>query len=621
MGSGRFRLALAAGSVAALVTAGVAGADFAWDFEAGFDPPEPADAFARSVALDDPTLVTGAPLDDTLLPNSGAVWIHTRNEDGTWSFVTKLNAADGAAGDEFGAAVAIEGDTMVAGAPFADEGRGAVYVFTRGPGGAWTQTARLEPDGPPTAANFGSDVDVAGNTIAIGAPGGETGSAFVFNAGGDGVWSQTAELVPNDAETGDLAGASVALSGDTILVGASLEDAAGSSSGSVYAFVRAADGTWSQQAKLIASDANTADLFGDAVELVADIAVVGARADDDSGSGSGSAYIFTRSRADIWSQQAKLVASDAAAAGLFGAALSFDGTQLVVGAPGAGSAYVFESPGWEETFKLDGALLYGGDVAIDGEALAVATQAVASGTVDVYRRSEALLPPPVPVGVFDPATGVWSMADDTGGVSTFFYGIPGDIPLVGDWDCDGDDTVGMFRPGNGFVYLRNSNDIGPADITFWYGIGGDIPIAGDWDGDGCDSIGIYRNGRVYLRNTLDTGIADLSFFYGLATDTPFAGDWDGDGIDTVGLYRQSTGYVFLRNSLSAGFAHVEFFFGNPGDRVVASDWNNDGTDTVSVYRPDEARFYISNVNDTAFAELDFRFGARNLEPIAGAFAP
>ncbi|NNC92174.1 MAG: hypothetical protein HKN80_06745 [Acidimicrobiia bacterium] len=616
----RFRLALAAGFTAVLVTTVAASADFAWDPEATFDPAEAADSFGRAVALDDPTLVTGAPSDDTLLANAGAVWIHTRNGDGTWSLTVKLNASDAAGGDQFGSAVAVEGDTMVAGAPFAAEGEGAVYVFNRSPGGLWSQSARLEPTGNPGVVNFGSSVDLAGNTVVIGAPAGGTGAVYVFNADGEGVWAETTVLTPTDAQAGDLAGTDVALSGDTILVGASLQDAAGASSGSAYAFVRGGDGTWSQQAKLIASDAAAGDLFGDAVELVADIAVIGARANDDAGSGSGSAYVFTRSPEDIWSEQAKLLASDAAAAGLFGAALSFDGAQLVVGAPGAGAAYIFDSPGWLQSVPLEGELLYGGDVAIDGEALAVATQAVPSGTVDAYRRSEALLPPPVPVGVFDPTTGVWSIADELGVVSTFFYGTPGDIPLMGDWDCDGLDTVGMFRPSNGFVYLRNTNDIGPADVTFWYGMSGDVPFTGDWDGDGCDTMGIYRDGRAYLRNTNDTGNADLTFFYGIPSDTPFAGDWNNDGFDTVGLYRESTGFVFLRNSLTAGFADVAFYFGNPGDRVIAADWNGDGTDTVAIYRPGEARFYISNANVTGFAEFDFRFGARDLEPVAGIFA-
>lgn len=621
MGVRRVRLALAAGFIAALVASVAASADFAWDPESTLDPPEPADLFGRAVAVDDPTLVTGAPGDDTLLANAGAVWIHSRTAEGAWSFVVKVNADDAVAGDQFGTSVAVEGDTMVAGAPLVADGVGAVYVFDRSPGGLWSQSARLDPPGSPGAINFGASVQLAGNTVVAGAPSDGSGSAYVFNRDAGGVWSFTTELVALDADAGDRAGGAVALSGDTILVGASLDDAAGTSSGSAYAFVRAANGTWSQQAKLFASDASAGDLFGDAVELLADIAIIGARGNDDDGSGSGSVYVFTRSPSDVWTENTKLTASDASAAGLFGAALSFDGSHLAVGAPGAGSTYLYESPVWLETATLSGDLLFGGDAAIDGEALAVATQTVPSGIVNTYRRSEALLPPPVPVGVFDPITGEWSIADTSGAITTFFYGDPADIPLVGDWDCDGDDTVGMFRPANGFVYLRNSNDFGVADVTFWYGIGGDVPFVGDWNGDGCDTLAIYRGGRVYLRNTLDTGPADQSFFFGISTDIPFGGDWDGDGFDTVGLYRPSSGYVFLRNDLSAGLSHLEFYFGGAGDRVIASDWNSNGTDTVSVYRPDEARFYISNVNATSFAEFDFRFGVRDLDPVAGVFAP
>jgi hypothetical protein len=619
MGVGRFRLALAAGFVGVLAMATATFAQSAWDPEATFDPPEPADLYGRAVALDAPTLVTGAPGDDTLLTNAGAVWVHERKPDGTWSFVVKLNATGGGAGEQLGSAVAVEADTLVAGAPFADGGRGAVYVFNRSPGGLWSQSTRLIPSGSPGAVNFGSSVDLAGNTIVVGAPAAGTGSVYVFNADGGGVWSQTQQLIPGDAESGQRVGTDVALSGDTILIGASLEGTAGTSAGAAYAFVRSGGGTWGQQAKFFASDAAAGDLFGDAVELLADVAIIGARGNDDAGSGSGSVYVFSRNPSDIWSQQTKLTPANATAAGLFGAALSFDGTHLIVGAPGTGTAHVFESPAWPETAVLSNGLLFGGDVAVDGEALAVATQDVTSGSVDVYRRSEALVPPPVPVGVFDPVTGEWSIADDAGGVTTFFYGNPGDVPLVGDWDCDGDDTVGMYRPSNGFVYLRNTNTFGTADITFWYGMAGDVPFVGDWDGDGCDTLAIYRNGRVFLRNTLDTGVADLDFFYGVPSDTPFAGDWDGDGDDTVGLYRESTGFVFLRNDLSAGFADLEFFFGLTGDQVIASDWDDDGTDTVSVYRPGEARFYITNSNATGFAEFDFRFGILGLLPVAGVF--
>ena len=86
------------------------------------------------------------------------------------------------------------------------------------------------------------------------------------------------------------------------------------------------------------------------------------------------------------------------------------------------------------------------------------------------------------LALFDPATGEWHLRQADGSDVRFFYGTPGDVPLLGDWNCDGVDTVAMFRPSNGFVYLRNSNTFGVADRDFFYGLGGDVPLAGDWNG-------------------------------------------------------------------------------------------------------------------------------------------
>ncbi|MGI9648496.1 MAG: hypothetical protein ACR2OI_08260, partial [Acidimicrobiia bacterium] len=115
--------------------------------------------------------------------------------------------------------------------------------------------------------------------------------------------------------------------------------------------------------------------------------------------------------------------------------------------------------------------------------------------------------PTAPVALFDPSSGTWHLRARDGSTTTFYYGIPGDVPLMGDWDCDGIDTVGMYRPTNGFAYLRNSNDFGVGEIEFFVGIPGDKPLAGDWDGDGCDSLGLFRGGQVLLANSLATGPA------------------------------------------------------------------------------------------------------------------
>ncbi|MDH3606715.1 MAG: G8 domain-containing protein [Acidimicrobiia bacterium] len=218
---------------------------------------------------------------------------------------------------------------------------------------------------------------------------------------------------------------------------------------------------------------------------------------------------------------------------------------------------------------------------------------------------------------FDPDTGRWHMRDAVGATHSFYYGVPGDVPLLGDWDCDGDDTVGMYRPSNGFVYLRNSNTQGVADTDFFYGIPGDIPLAGDWDGDGCDTLAIYRDGRVYVRNQLGTGVADYDYFFGIAGDRPFAGDFDGDGTTTVGLYRDTTGFAYLRQTNGTGVADLEFFYGDPSDRILTGDWDRDGDETVGIFRPAESRFYLSNTNSTTVADRQLRMGETAFIPLSG----
>ena len=188
-------------------------------------------------------------------------------------------------------------------------------------------------------------------------------------------------------------------------------------------------------------------------------------------------------------------------------------------------------------------------------------------------------------------------------MSLFFFGNPGDVPFMGDWDGDGVATPGLYRQSDGFVYVRNSNTEGVADVEFFFGDPGDVPLVGDFDGDGRDSVSIWRasEARVYVINELGAdgaglGAADYSFEFGNPGDAPFVGDFDGDGVDSVGLYRESTGFVYFRNANTTGGADLSFFFGDPGDRILAGDWDGDGDDTVAVYRPSTGRLYVSLEN-------------------------
>jgi len=193
---------------------------------------------------------------------------------------------------------------------------------------------------------FGYSVAISGDTVVVGAhydtdQGVRTGSAYVFERparGWSGTLSQTAKLVASDGASWDLFGNSVAISGDTVIVGAHEDDDEGSDSGSAYVFEKPADGwsgTLNEDAKLLASDGAGVDLFGYSVAISGNTVVVGAHGDDDQGSSSGSAYVFERSGggwSGILNEDAKLLASDGEYYDLFGFSVAASGVTVVVGA-------------------------------------------------------------------------------------------------------------------------------------------------------------------------------------------------------------------------------------------------------------------------------------------------
>ncbi|NNC93596.1 MAG: hypothetical protein HKN80_14020 [Acidimicrobiia bacterium] len=227
--------------------------------------------------------------------------------------------------------------------------------------------------------------------------------------------------------------------------------------------------------------------------------------------------------------------------------------------------------------------------------------------------------PPGQVGLFNPASGEWSLRSADESTTAFYYGTPGDIPLLGDWNCDGFDTVGAFRPSDGFAYLRNTNDTGVADISFYFGIAGDIPVAGDWDGDGCDTLGVFRNGQVFLSNLLVTAFAEVDFWFGASGDQPFAGDFDNDGITEIGVFRPSTNVAYLGSDHTTGPASHEFVVADPANRLVTGDWDNDSTDTLGAWRASDATFFLSNTNDSVPADHTIALGPGSWTPVAGGF--
>jgi len=323
--------------------------------------------YSVSISSDGDTAIVGAYAEDTGGSNAGSAYIFTRSGT-TWSQQAKIQASDIEANDWFGWSVSIsgDGDTAIVGARFEDTtatDAGSAYIFTRS-GTTWSQQAKIQASDAQASDYFGSIVSISsdGDTAIVGTQyedtgGGDAGSAYIFTRSGT-TWSQQAKIQASDIQGNDYFGQSVSISsdGNTAIVGAQYEDTTASNAGSAYIFTRSGT-TWSQQAKIQASDAQANDYFGQSVSISSDgnTAIVGAYGEDTGGiantyaTDAGSAYIFTRSGTS-WSQEAKIQASDAEALDFFGwsVSISGDGNTAIVGAYGedtggtdAGSAYIF----------------------------------------------------------------------------------------------------------------------------------------------------------------------------------------------------------------------------------------------------------------------------------------
>jgi hypothetical protein len=191
------------------------------------------------------------------------------------------------------------------------------------------------------------------------------------------------------------------------------------------------------------------------------------------------------------------------------------------------------------------------------------------------------------------------------------------------------DTIGIYRQSNNTFYLKQSNATGFADfaVSFGYACGGNTtcnyPVVGDWNGDGIDTIGIYdrTTGVFQLRNSNTSGVPDITLTLGNPGDTPLAGRWSSDmTADGVGVYRPTNGILYLKKSLVTGFSDYYTVMGNPADIGIAGDWDGDMVDNVGIYRPDEARFYLSYLNGPAgitYADTAILLGNVGDVPVTG----
>ena len=430
------------------------------------------DQFGYSLALSDNTLVVGAPFElsaatsvngdqtDNSATDAGAAYVFVRTGT-TWTQQAYLKASNTGAGDRFGWSVAVAGDTVVVGATLEDSAAtgvngnqvdnsatdaGAAYVFVR-TGTTWMQQAYLKASNTGADDYFGWTVAVAGDTVVIGTPyedsaatgmngnqadnsATDAGAAYVFVRTGT-TWMQQTYLKASNTDAGDSFGWSVAVAGDTVVIGAPFEASAAtgvngdqannsdSGAGAAYMFVRS--GTiWTQQAYLKASNTSAGDLFGWSVAVAGDTVVIGAPFEDSAATGvngdqtdnsageAGAAYVFVRAGA-TWTQQTYLKASNSETNDRFGQSVAIDGDTVIVGAPyersaatgvngdqtdnsagEAGAAYVFVRSGttWTQQAYLKASNtgvndLFGASVMVAGDTVAVGASFESSAATGV----------------------------------------------------------------------------------------------------------------------------------------------------------------------------------------------------------------------------------------------
>lgn len=301
---------------------------------------EQRDRFATSLAMDGDTLAVGAPGEiGTFQFGPGKVYVYRETSPGQWTEDALLTSSDGAIGDRFGFSVAVDGDWMILGAPNQDEGggdAGAAYVFRR-TGGVWNEVQKiLRPTGA-SGRGFGTSVAIDGDRACIGGPSLTAtafgaGGVFLFERDASGTYVLGGSVQGATLGLTDNYGVSLALEGDTLLVGATRDDDGGSDAGAVYAFeFDGASGTFLETAKFVHSLAESGDRFGSSIALQGDLALVGA----PGHSLGGAAITLSRQSGGPWSESRTTVPTEATNGNSAGAAVALAGPVAAIGNPGA----------------------------------------------------------------------------------------------------------------------------------------------------------------------------------------------------------------------------------------------------------------------------------------------
>jgi hypothetical protein len=209
-------------------------------------------------------------------------------------------------------------------------------------------------------------------------------------------------------------------------------------------------------------------------------------------------------------------------------------------------------------------------------------------------------------------------------ITANFGGDASDLPVAGDWNGDGVDTIGVYRGSTGVYFLSDSNTTPSVSYTLVFGNPGDTPFAGKWTADMThDGVGVYRNsnGILYQKKDLTTGFSDYFAVFGNPGDQGFGGDFDGNGFDSIGIYRSSnTTWYMTNNSTPSGitFSDIDFVLNIGTRKPVIGDWNGDGISTVGSFAVSGV-FYLHSTNSASGTDTTVLFGvgSSGSYPIAG----
>ncbi len=324
--------------------------DAGWELSATLQASDAADGqrFGWSAAIDGGVALVGR-RDDGVLNSKGSAYVFTRRPDGTWPQTQKITIPDAECW-AFGWSMAMDGNRAAIAAKGASAlgGKGRVFVFER-EGSTWVQKAKIIPSLDTLDDWFGAAVALEGDRLVIGAPKGGTGRAYVFDRQSSGDWVQQALLLPTDLASADEYGYAVALRGDAVAIGAVAHDKPFINGGAVYLFEKGPEG-WQQTYKFAEQPWGALPRYGYSLSLTDEELLVGAPAHWSALQAAGIVYSYRRST-NGWSDAIQVAGSNPTVSGWFGASLARDGDQFAVGASGQTST---TAPGRVHLFSYDG---------------------------------------------------------------------------------------------------------------------------------------------------------------------------------------------------------------------------------------------------------------------------